>query len=86
MIRQQALILVLPMIVLKLSENHTGVISQGTCIQFPDKPKDLEFRWNFISDDVIDIGGNTVNLTVYNNNILQFRRTSSTFLASHWKR
>ncbi len=42
--------------------NFTG----GTYIQFPDKPKDLEFTWNFISDDVIHIRGDTVNLTVYN--------------------
>ncbi len=70
----------------ELRENHTGVISQGTCIQFPAKPKDVEFKWNFISEDLIDIGGDTVKLTIFNDSILQFRRTSPTFLEYHWKR
>lgn len=70
----------------ELRENHTGVISQGTCIQFPDKPKDIEFKWNFISTDVVDIGTDTVKLTIFNDSVLQFKRTSPTFLEYHWKR
>ncbi len=70
----------------ELRENHTGVISQGTCIESPGKAKDEEFKWNFISEDVIDIGGDIVKLTIFNDSILQFRRTLPTFLEYHWKR
>jgi hypothetical protein len=71
---------------LELKDNHTAVISQGDCIEFKDKERDLEFSWNFISDDVVNMGSDTVKLTVFNDTALQFYRTSPSFLEYHWKR
>jgi hypothetical protein len=69
-----------------LRESGVGVISQGNCMQFPDKPRDVEFAWRFISENVIDIGGDVVTLTVFNDSTLQFKRTLPSYLEYHWKR
>jgi hypothetical protein len=71
---------------LELKENNTAVISQGECIETPQKPKDVEFSWRFITEDVADLGGDTVKITVHNDTALQFHRISKTFLEYKWKR
>jgi hypothetical protein len=70
----------------ELRENGTGVISQGTCIQYPDKPRDLGFSWHFISEDVVDFGTDTVKLVIFTDRELRFRRISPSYLEYHWKR
>src|SRR4051812_39228194 len=37
---------------LELRDNHTAVISQGTCMESTLKARDVEFKWVFISEDV----------------------------------
>ena len=71
---------------LELKEDNTGVISQGECIETPQKPKDVQFSWRFITEDVADMGGDTVKVTVNNDTAFQFHRISKTFLEYKWKR
>jgi hypothetical protein len=71
---------------LELRDNKTAVISQGTCIEANLKPRDLEFSWKFIADDVVDMGSDIVKLTVNNDSVLQFYRTNKSFLEYKWNR
>jgi hypothetical protein len=71
---------------LTLKLNNLAVISQGECIETPAKPKDVEFNWRFIDEDVVDLGGDTVKLTMYNDTALQFHRINKTYLEYKWKR
>ena len=71
---------------LELRDNHTALISQGTCIEAPAKAKDLEFKWVFISDDVVDMGTDTVKLIVNNDTALQFQRINKSYLEYKWRR
>jgi hypothetical protein len=71
---------------LELKDNHTAVLSQGTCIETPLKAKDVEFKWVFISPDVVDMGSDTVKLIVNNDTALQFQRINKSFLEYKWKR
>jgi hypothetical protein len=71
---------------LELRDNRTAVISQGTCIDSPGKSKDIEFKWAFIADDIVDMGTDTVKLTVNNDTALQFQRINKTYLEYKWKR
>jgi len=71
---------------LELRDNKTAVISQGTCIESNKKPKDLEFSWKFIADDVVDMGSDTVKLLVNNDSVLQFQRINKSYLEYKWKR
>jgi hypothetical protein len=71
---------------LELRDNKTAIISQGTCIESDRKAKDLQFSWRFIADDVVDMGSDTVKLTVNNDTVLQFHRINKSFLEYKWKR
>jgi len=71
---------------LEIRDNKTAVISQGPCIEADKKPKDLEFPWNFTGDDVVDMGGDIVKLSVNNDSVLQFQRINKSFLEYKWKR
>jgi hypothetical protein len=71
---------------LELRDNNTAVISQGTCIEADKKPKNVEFSWKFIADDVVDMGSDTVKLTINSDTILQFHRINKSYLEYKWKR
>ncbi len=71
---------------LELRDNKTAVISQGACMEANKKPRDLEFSWKFIADDVVDMGTDTVKLTTNNDSILQFHRINKSYLEYKWKR
>jgi hypothetical protein len=71
---------------LTLKTGNQAVISQGDCIETPAKPKDVEFKWVFISDDVVEMGMDTVKLIVNNDTVLQFRRINKSFLEYKWKK
>jgi hypothetical protein len=71
---------------LELRDNNTGLISQGACVENPYKNKDIEFTWRFINEDVVDMGGDTVKLTLFNDSVLQFNRINKSFLEYKWKR
>jgi len=71
---------------LELKEDNTAVISQGACIETPAKAKDVEFTWRFLTEDVVDMGGDTVKVIVNNDSALQFHRISKSFLEYKWKK
>jgi hypothetical protein len=71
---------------LELKEDNTAVISQGSCIETPAKAKDVAFTWRFLSEDVVDMGGDTVKVTVNNGSQLEFHRISKSFLEYKWKK
>jgi hypothetical protein len=71
---------------LELRDNNTGQMSQGPCVENPYKNKDIEFNWRFINEDVVDLGGDTVKLTLFNDSLLQFNRINKSFLQYKWKR
>jgi len=71
---------------LEMKDDNTAVISQGQCIETPVKAKDISFGWRFLSEDVVDMGGDTVKVTVNNDTALQFHRISKSFLEYKWKR
>jgi len=71
---------------LELKDDNTAIISQGECIETPAKAKDIEFTWHFLNEDVVDLGGDTVKLTVNNDTALQFHRISKSYLEYRWKK
>jgi len=64
--------------------DQTATISQGNCIEFPDKAQNITFSWKFVSEDLVDMGGDTVRITVSNDTALSFKRDDPEFLEYHW--
>src|SRR5690349_11035451 len=52
--------------------DQNATISQGNCIEFPDKEQTITFQWNFVSEDVVNMGGDTVKVAVSNDTALTF--------------
>src|SRR5438128_12290539 len=59
---------------------QNATLSQGNCVEFPDKAQNITFQWKFISEDLVDMGGDTVRLTVTNDTALSFKRDDPHFL------
>jgi hypothetical protein len=66
--------------------DESATISQGSCIEFPDKDATIKFNWNFISEDVVDMGGDTVKIIQYDDTSLVFKRDDPQYLEYHWFR
>jgi len=66
--------------------NENATISQGNCIEFPDKAKIITFYWKFLSDDVVDMGGDTVSIVRADDTSLVFKRDDPKYLYYHWYR
>ncbi len=66
--------------------NENATISQGTCIEFPDKPKTITFSWTFVSDDEVNMGGDTVKIIRADDTSLWFKRDDPQYLEYHWYR
>jgi hypothetical protein len=65
---------------------QNATLSQGNCIEFPDKPQNITFQWKFVSEDLMDMGGDTVRVTLSNDTALSFKRDDPEFLEYHWYR
>jgi len=66
--------------------NGTATLSQGTCRQWPAKEQVLTFPWKFLSANVVDMGGDVVNILQATDDSLVFRRDDPKFLEYHWYR
>jgi len=66
--------------------DQNATISQGDCIEFPDKAQNITFQWKFVSEDMVDLGGDTVKITMANDTALSFKRDDPQFLEYYWYR
>jgi hypothetical protein len=66
--------------------NDYAIISQGSCIEFPDKAPVIQFLWKFVAEDMVDMGGDTVKIIQSNDTSLVFKREDPQYLEYHWFR
>lgn len=60
---------------IEFRQDGKAILSQGTCIDNPNAPREDIFNWNFITSITINLGGDLVEIATLTNTSLQFTRT-----------